>query len=101
MNKKRMLFISMLGIVLLCVGLFYWHTQRQANYAKTRELFAPIYEYSGKLTPEEQKRFSELTDSIMNVEPSVAYGCRISKTLSTQQNRPFSNNRNVIFSKIA
>ncbi len=72
MNKKRMFFISILGIVLLCVGIFYWHTQRQANYAKTRELFAPIYEYSGRLTPEEQKRFSEFTDSIMNVEPSVA-----------------------------
>ena len=72
MNKKRMLFISMLGIVLLCVGLFYWYTQREANYAKTRELFAPIYEYSGKLTPEEQQRFSKFTSSIMNVEPSAA-----------------------------
>ena len=72
MKKKRSLFISLIGIVLLCVGLFYWHTQRQANYAKTRELFAPIYEYSGRLTPEEQKRFSEFTDSMMNVEPSVA-----------------------------
>ncbi len=72
MNKKRILFISLLGIVLLCVGVFYWHTQRQANYAKTRELFAPIYEYSGRLTPEEQKRFSEFTHSIMDVEPSVA-----------------------------
>ena len=71
MNKKRMLFISMLGIVLLCVGLFYWHTQRQANYAATRELLAPIYEYSGKLTPEEQARFSELINSIMGVELSV------------------------------
>ena len=71
MNKKRMLFVGMLGIVLLCVGLFYWHTQRQANYAVTRELFAPIYEYSGKLTPEEQARFSELINSIMGVELSV------------------------------
>ncbi len=72
MNKKRMLFVSMLGIVLLCAGLFYWYTQRQANYAKTREIFAPIYEYTGRLTPEEQKRLSEFTDSIMNVELSVA-----------------------------
>ena len=48
MNKKRILFISILGIVLLCVGLSYWYTERQANYAKTRELFAPIYEFSGK-----------------------------------------------------
>lgn len=72
MNRKRTLFISMLGIVLLCVGLFYWHTQRQANYAKTRELFAPIYEYSGKLTPEDQKRFTQLINSIMGVELSAA-----------------------------
>ena len=72
MNKKRMLFVSMLGIVLLCAGFFYWYTQRQANYAKTREIFAPIYEYTGRLTPEEQKRLSEFTDSIMNVELSVA-----------------------------
>lgn len=71
MNKKRMLFVGMFGIVLLCVGLFYSHTQRQANYAKTRELLAPIYEYSGKLTPEEQARFSELINSIMGVELSV------------------------------
>ena len=62
----------MLGIVLLCVGLFYWHTQRQANYAKTRELFAPIYEYSGRLTPEDQTRFIELINSIMGVELSAA-----------------------------
>ena len=72
MNKKRMLFMGILGVVLLCVGLFYWHTQRQANYAKTRELFTPIYEYSGKLTPEDQKRFTELTNSIMRIEPSLA-----------------------------
>ena len=62
----------MLGIVLLCVGLFYWHTQRQANYAKTRELFAPIYEYSGRLTPEDQTRFIELINSIMGVELSAS-----------------------------
>ena len=64
MNKKLILFISLLGILILCVGIFYWHTQRQANYTKTRELFAPLYEYSGRLTPEEQKRFSELVYSI-------------------------------------
>ncbi len=64
MNKKLILFTSLLGILTLCVGLFYWYTQRQANYAKTRELFAPLYEYSGRLTPEEQKRFSELVHSI-------------------------------------
>ena len=72
MNKKRILFISILGIVLLCVGLFYWYTERQANYAETRKLFAPIYEFSGKLTPEEQNRFAEHVNSMMNIEPSVA-----------------------------
>ena len=72
MNKKRILFIGILGIVLLCVGVFYWHTQRQANYAKTRELFAPIYEYSGRLTPEEQKRFSEFIASTCDIDLSVA-----------------------------
>ena len=72
MNRKRIFFIGILGIALLCAGLFYWHTQRQANYTKTREIFAPFYEYSGRLTPEEQKRFSEFTSSIMDVELSVA-----------------------------
>ena len=73
MNKKRILLIGILGIVVLCAVIFYWYAQRQANYAKTRELFAPFYEYSGRLTAEEQKRFSEFTDSIMGeVEPSVA-----------------------------
>ena len=64
MNKKRIFSVGIFGIVVLCAVFFYWHTQRQANYAKTRELFAPIYEYSGRLTPEEQKRFSELAHSI-------------------------------------
>ena len=64
MKKKQIFLIGILGILALCVGLFYWHTQRQTNYAKTRELFAPLYEYSGRLTPEEQKRFSELVYSI-------------------------------------
>ena len=72
MNRKRILFIGILGILVLCAVLFYWHTQRQANYAKTREIFAPFYEYSGKLTAEEQKRFSEFANSIMDVELSVA-----------------------------
>lgn len=72
MNKKWIFFISMLGIVLLCTGFSYWHVQRQANYAKTRELFAPIYEYSGRLTPEEQKRFSEFITSTCEVDLSVA-----------------------------
>jgi hypothetical protein len=64
MNKKRIFSVGILGIVVLCAAFFYWSTQRQSNYAKTRELFAPFYEYSGRLTPEEQKRFSELVHSI-------------------------------------
>ena len=64
MNKKRIFSVGILGIVVLCAAFFYWSTQRQSNYAKTRELFAPFYEYSGRLTPEEQKRFSELAYSI-------------------------------------
>ena len=72
MNRKRIFFIGILGIAFLCAGLFYWYTQRQANYAKTREIFAPFYEYSGRLTTEEQKRFSEFANSIMDVEFSVA-----------------------------
>lgn len=72
MNRKVVFFIGVLGITLLCAGLFYWYTQRQASYAKTRELFATFYEYSGRLTAEERKRFSESVDSIMDVEFSVA-----------------------------
>ena len=72
MNKKRALFIGVLGIALLCAGGLYWYTQRQANYAKTRELFAPIYEYSGRLTPEEQKRFSEFITATCDVDLSIA-----------------------------
>jgi len=64
MNKKRILLIGILGIMVLCAVIFYWYAQRQANYAKTRELFAPLYEYSGRLTPEERKSFSELVHSI-------------------------------------
>lgn len=72
MRKKRLVVICLLGAVVLCVGGFYWHTQRQATYAKTRALFAPFYEYSGRLTAEEQKRFSEFTDTIIDVDASVA-----------------------------
>ena len=72
MNRKVIFFIGVLGITLVCAGLFYSYTQRQVNYAKTREIFAPFYEYSGILTAEEQKRFSEFVNSIMDVELSVA-----------------------------
>ena len=64
MNKKWIFLVGILGIAVLCAVFFYWYTQRQANYAKTRELFAPLYEYSGRLTPAEQKSFSELVHSI-------------------------------------
>ena len=72
MNRKGIFFIGIFSIGLLCAGLFYWYTQRQANYAKTREFFAPFYEYSGRLTAEEKKRFSEFANSIMDVELSIA-----------------------------
>ena len=97
MNKKRALFIGILGIALLCVGFSFWYTQRQANYAKTRELFAPIYEYSGRLTPEEQKRFSEFITSTCEVDLSVAKKYVLPKremlqleahTMTLQRNNP-------------
>lgn len=73
MNKKPIFFIVMCGVVILGVGFFYWQTQRQARYAKTQEIFAPIYAYSGKLTPEQQKSFSDFIFSITEeVEPSTA-----------------------------
>ena len=72
MNRKRIFFIGIFGIAFLCTGLFYWYIQRQANYAKIREIFAPFYEYSGRLTAEEQKRFSKFADSIMDFELSLA-----------------------------
>ena len=79
MNKKHLLFFGILSIIVVCTGLFYWHIQREKNYAKTREIFAPIYAYSGRLTPEEQKSLSEFTISMMEVEPSVAKKYAISR----------------------
>ena len=72
MNKKRLLFIVVLSVAVVCVGLFYWNTQRQANYAKTRELIAPVYAYSGRLTPEEQNSYIEFANALMKVDQSVA-----------------------------
>ena len=72
MNKKRLLFIVVLSVAVVCVGLFYWNTQRQANYAKTRELIAPVYAYSGRLTPEEQNSYIEFGNALMKVDQSVA-----------------------------
>ena len=72
MNKKRLLFIVVLSVAVVCAGLFYWNTQRQGNYAKTRELFAPIYTYSGRLTLEEQNSYIEFTNSLMKVDQSAA-----------------------------
>ncbi len=97
MNKKRALFIGILGIALLCIGFSFWYTQRQANYAKTRELFAPIYEYSGRLTPEEQKHFSEFIASTCEVDLSAAKKYALPKremlqleahTMTLQRNNP-------------
>lgn len=64
MHKNRLLFLSIICIFIACGGVFFWHTQRQKNYAKTRELYAPIYSYSGKLTAEQQKSYIEYISSI-------------------------------------
>ena len=49
------------------------HTQRQKSYAKTREVFALVYTYSGRLTSEEQKSYTDFIFSITEeVESSVA-----------------------------
>ena len=39
---------------------------------KYEKFSRPFYEYSGRLTAEEQKRFSEFADSIMDFELSLA-----------------------------
>ncbi len=64
MNKNRLLLLSIIGVIIACGGVFFWHTQRQKSYAKTRELYAPIYSYSGKLTAKQQKSYTEYISSI-------------------------------------
>ena len=106
MNKKRILLICIIGIVLLCVGGSYWHTQRQDNYVKGRKLFAPIYEYSGKLSPEDQKRFAELLDSITSVvgaDPPAAIEYALPKReslrLKAHQMTLYRNNPELLFAR--
>lgn len=77
MNKKRLYYTILAAVIIIGIGVFYVHTQRQKNFAKTRELFAPIYTYSGKLTPEQQKEYSEFANSLMNVSPDVAQKYRL------------------------
>ena len=77
MNKKRLFYTIIAAVIIIGVGVFYVHTQRQKNFAKTREIFAPIYTYSGKLTPEQQKEYSNLVESLMNVSPDVAQKYRL------------------------
>lgn len=77
MNKKRLFYTILAAVVIIGIGVFYVHTQRQKNFAKTREIFAPIYTYSGKLTPEQQKEYSNLVESLMNVSPDVAQKYRL------------------------
>ncbi len=77
MNKKRLFYTTLAAVIIIGIGVFYVHTQRQKNFAKTREVFAPIYAYSGKLTPEQQKKYSELTNSLMNVSPDAAQKYRL------------------------
>ena len=71
MSRKWIIGISLLVVLVVSVGLFYLQTQRQKNIEKTREIFAPLYAFSGRLTPEQQKEFSEFTTSIMNVQPDA------------------------------
>lgn len=77
MNKKRLFYTIIAAIIIIGIGVFYVHTQRQKNFAKTREVFAPVYAYSGKLAPEQQKEYSELAESLMNVSPDVAQKYRL------------------------
>ena len=71
---------------------------------KGRKLFAPIYEYSGKLSPEEQKRFAELITSIASVvgdDPSAtieyALPKRESLRLEAHQMTLYRNNPELLF----
>lgn len=77
MNKKRLFYTIIAAVIIIGIGVFYVHTQRQKNFAKTREVFAPVYAYSGKLTPEQQKEYSEFVESLMNVSPEVAQKYRL------------------------
>ena len=77
MNKKRLIYTIITSVIIIGIGVFYVHTQRQKNFAKTREVFAPVYAYTGKLTPEQQKEYSDFTDSLMNIEPSIAQKYRL------------------------
>ncbi len=77
MNKKRLFYTILSAVIIIGIGVFYVHTQRQKNFAETREVFAPIYTYSGKLTPEQQKEYSELAESLMNVPLEIAKKYRL------------------------
>ena len=77
MNKKRLFYTIIAAVIIIGIGVFYVHTQRQKNFAKTREIFAPVYTYSGKLTPEQQKEYSEFVESLMHVSPDVAQKYRL------------------------
>lgn len=77
MNKRRLYYTILAAVIIIGIGVFYVQTQRQRNFAQTRELFAPIYAYSGKLTPEQQKEYADLADSLMNVSPDVAKKYRL------------------------
>ncbi len=71
-TKKSILIVVVLSVIAICVGLFFWNSQRQETYAQTRERVAPVYEYSGKLTPEELKSYSEFAESMSQVDPETA-----------------------------
>ena len=65
MNRNRIIFFTILSVIVICTVLFYRNTQEKASYEKAREMFEPIYAYSGKLTPEEQKSYFECVNSIL------------------------------------
>ena len=77
MNKKRLYYTILAAVIIVGIGVFYVHIQRQKNFAGTREVFAPVYAYSGKLTAEQQKEYSDLANSLMNVSPDVARRYRL------------------------
>lgn len=71
MNKKRILLVAIIGILLLSGVFWFWWDQRQQKYTETLALLAPIYTYSGKLNEEERVSFSEFISSL-EIEPSQA-----------------------------
>lgn len=100
MNKKRILLVAIIGILLLSGGLWFWWDQRQQTYTETRELLAPIYTYSGKLTAEEQESYSKFINSL-EFEPSQASKYPLSRRerlqLEAHSMTLYRNNSDLLF----